>query len=136
MPFVLDTSVTLAWLFPDEDEKALDEIADRLVTDTAYAPAIWPLEVTNALLTASRRGRIADKDIDEIIEQVARLPVTVETTDPHTVFTEIPGLARAHNLTSYDAAYFELAIRRQLPVATLDRRLRECCDAAGITVLP
>ena len=133
---MLDASVTLAWLLPDEGSDGAQQILLSLERDEAHAPALWPFEVANALLTARRRDRLADRDVDRLLDIVAALPVELDAEPTHHSLAEVVSLAREHRLTTYDAAYVELARRRRLPLATLDTRLAEACRKAGVAVLP
>ena len=136
MPFVLDSSVALAWILPDEHSDAVDQIADRLENDFAVVPAVWPLEVLNALLTATRRARIGTDDMRRLMSDLAALPIEVEQVDMTKILEAVSVLAQRHGLTSYDAAYVELAKRRGLPMATLDRKLKEVSLAEHLSVIP
>lgn len=136
MPFVLDSSVALAWILPDEHSDAVDQIADRLENDVAVVPAVWPLEVLNALLTASRRARIGAEDMQRLLSHLASLPIEVEQIDMAQTLKAVSALAQHHGITSYDAAYVEVAKRRGVPVATLDRKLKEVSLAEGLSVIP
>jgi predicted nucleic acid-binding protein len=136
MPFVLDSSVVLAWLLPDESNEAADRLADRLGQEFAVVPAIWALEIVNALLMAQRRGRIKDEELDRFIAAVLKLPIEVDRESVGPGMSAILALARTLGLTAYDAAYLELAQRQELPLATLDGKLREACIVAKISVLP
>jgi predicted nucleic acid-binding protein len=136
MPFVLDASMALAWMLPDEHSGELDHIADRLESDFAVVPAVWPLEVLNALLTASRRARIGADDIQRLLADLAALPIEVEHIEMAPMFESVSALAQHHGITSYDAAYVELAKRRGLAVATLDRTLKKVSRAEGVSVIP
>ncbi len=100
------------------------------------SPAIWPYEVANALLIAQRRVRIADSDLARVRRALAVLPIEVEAVASGHILSAISDLARRLDITSYDAAYVELAVRRQLPLATLDARLRKACAAVKAGVLP
>lgn len=136
MGFVLDSSVALAWLLPDEGSAAVDALADRLERESVDVPAIWGLEVGNALLTAMRRTRIDMADVETSLAALAALPIRPDRSVEPEALTTVVALAARHGLTTYDASYIELAQRRQLPLATLDRKLREACAAAGVAVLP
>jgi predicted nucleic acid-binding protein len=136
MAFVLDCSVTLSWLLPDERGAATDALADELERTTAVAPAIWPYEVANALLVAQRRARIGDDDLIRVRRALAALPIEVEAMTSNHVLSAVSDLGRQLNITSYDAAYVELAVRRRLSLATLDARLRKACAALKVEVLP
>lgn len=78
MAFVLDTSVALARVLPDEGNDATDALCDRLQYERALVPAIWPLEVGNALLVAVRRGRIGDEDMERLVSELSTLPIEVD----------------------------------------------------------
>lgn len=136
MVFVLDSSVTLAWLLPDEESQTTDALADRLTQESALAPAIWLLEVGNALLMAQRRSRIKDDDLFRLAAAVLALPIEIDQDAGKQGLTGVLKLASELRLTTYDAAYIELAKRRALPLATLDARLRQACVAVQIPVLP
>jgi len=136
MGFVLDTSVALAWLLADEQSAAVDALIDRLSSETAHVPEIWPLEVGNALLVALRRGRIGEPDLAKLTRGLSALPIEVDHDTEGRALGDTLGLARRLGLTTYDASYLELARRRSLPLATLDRRFRRACVAMGISALP
>jgi predicted nucleic acid-binding protein len=136
MAFVLDSSVALAWLLPDESDPAIDALADRLETEAAVAPAIWQLEVRNALLAAHGRGRLSEKDRARVLAIVADFPIEIEPQLSGDTLASIVDLARRFALTTYDAAYLELAHRGGFALATLDARLIESCTKLGVQRLP
>lgn len=136
MSFVVDSSIAVAWLLPDEQSPATDALATRLEDGTAVAPALWLLEVTNALLTAQRRKRLTDREVDRSLGVLTALPIDVESSLPGESLALILALARKLGLTAYDAVYVELAHRRRLPLATLDVRLAEGARKIGLEVLP
>ena len=133
MAFVLDSSVALAWLLPDEANEPTDALADRLEQENAHVPSIWSLEVGNALMTALRRKRISNGDFGRCISALSALPIEV---DAAAGLAGVLLIAQRFGLTSYDAAYLELAQRRGLPLATLDEKLRKACKALKVSVLP
>lgn len=136
MPFVLDSSVALAWVLPDEADPALDHLCNRLTQDVAVVPPVWPLEIGNVLLVAVNRGRLMARDVSHLITELRTLPLEIDAVSTERAFEETLALARKYNLTTYDASYLELARRRDIPLATLDIKLRKACVAAKITVLP
>ena len=136
MSFVLDSSVALAWLLPGERTDAADALADQLGSAAPAAPAIWPLEVANALLTARRRERITDRDADRMLDVLLSLPIDVDASPAGDALARVISIARRRGLTTYDAAYVELAQRRGWPLATLDARLAAACRLEGIEVVP
>lgn len=135
MPFVLDNSVAVVWGFEDEDSAYADRTLELLDTDAAVAPAIWPLEVANAILTGERRGRLSAADTTRFLELLGGLPVVVEDVALAGTLGTVLDVGRAYALTSYDASYLELAMRRGLPLATLDRRLADAAREAGVPLV-
>src|SRR5262245_60183653 len=118
--FVLDGSVAMAWCFHDEADPYADAIAQRFPQVEAVVPALWHLEVANALLMGERRKRSTEADTANWLAFLNSLSITVDDETTARAWSDVLRLARTHNLTTYDAAYLELALRRGLPLATLD----------------
>ncbi len=129
---VLDASVALAWCFEDESSAVADRALDRVVAEGAVVPAIWPLEMANALRSAERRGRLTFADQARLRELLIALPIVVEPLYLAGALGEVSEVARAADLSAYDAAYLALAARRALPLATTDERLARACVVAGV----
>lgn len=121
--FVIDNSVVMAWCFEDESNAYTDGIQEMLIDHKALVPAIWPLEVANVLLVAERKKRISKANSGHFIALLSQLPITVEPTEPDRIFHETFALARQYLLSSYDASYLELAIRKGLPIASQDKAI-------------
>ncbi len=132
MAFVLDCSVTMAWMFRDEGSPATDALRDRLLNEFAVVPTLWPMEVANALLVAKRRGRIQSGELNGLRSLLGDIPLEIDWLHMDAVVGRGLDLADQHSLSVYDAIYLELAIRRGLPLATLDKRLRRACLDAGV----
>jgi len=135
MPFVVDCSVTMAWVFPDEATEATNALRESLVNDLVVVPELWPIEVGNVLVVATRRGRIRAQDWKQIHGDLTSLPIEIDPETRERVWDAIMPLAFKHNLSVYDATYLELAIRLRLPLATLDKQLRAACRPAKVEVL-
>ena len=135
--FVLDATVTMAWCFADEATPLSEAILDRLsrLTDAAYVPALWLYEVVNVTRVGIRRGRIPEQKAGEFLKSIAGLPIGIESPTRIQVFDAVHDLAAQNNLTAYDAAYLELAIRHQLPIATFDQALAVAARAVGVGVV-
>ena len=131
----VDTSVTMAWCFRDEATPYARSVFARLRTTGAVAPVIWTLEVANALLMGERRQRLTQNDVVRFIQILRGLPITVDDQGVAGALGPILHLARAQNLTAYDASYLELALREGLPLATQDNRLRAAASAIGIPLV-
>lgn len=132
MAFVLDCSVALAWIFPDEATEATHRLRDSLIEGRAFAPALWPIEVANVLLVATRRGRINADEWKPLYANLEALPIEIDSVSPSRVWGKTLQLAHAHRLSVDDAMYLELALRMRLPLATLDRALGEAGRTEGL----
>jgi predicted nucleic acid-binding protein len=132
MNFVVDTSVTLSWCFEDEGGEYALSVLNALRSSDAVAASLWPLEVTNGLLTAERRGRIVPGDARRFMVLVLSLPIVVDPVARRRAFEPIHAMGRKHGLTAYDAAYLELAVRLGIPLATLDHPLRQAAETEGV----
>lgn len=132
--FVLDCSLAMAWVFPDEATETTDRLLDALTDGLAFVPALWPAEVANVLLVATRRRRIAETDWPRIRRNLDALPIRIDPASTSRTWDEVLELAHAHHLSVYDSMYLELAIRMQLPLATLDGALAAAGRAAGLEV--
>jgi predicted nucleic acid-binding protein len=133
--FVLDASVTVAWALTDEDNAYVRQVLRSLDPTKAFVPAIWPLEVSNALLAAERRGRLSQMDIEQFLSFLWQLPIKVEVLQTEQLPAEnsaILALARMYQLSVYDAAYLHLAMYHGCPLATTDAALRQAADRAGV----
>jgi predicted nucleic acid-binding protein len=130
--FVLDGSLALAWFFKDEADPYADAVATRLPAARALVPVIWPLEVANAVLMGERRQRSTEAQAAKWFAYLGSLPIAVDDETNDRAWGEVLSLGRAHRLSAYDAAYLELALRRALPLASLDDNLKAAASAAGV----
>jgi len=132
---VLDASLALSWYFEDERTPVIDAVLDEVVASSAVVPSLWRMEVANGLQMAIRRKRI-DRDFrDHAIQQLSLLPIVVDQeTDTH-VWTATLHLSDRFGLTVYDAAYLELAQRRNLPLASIDKALSAAGQRLGVPIL-
>lgn len=133
---MLDASVAVAWCFADEATSFTDGILDLLANGTTVmVPALWPLEVSNAILSAERKKRLTVAQATAFLRRVSGLPISLDAMPLGHAFSEVLSVARQHQLTAYDAAYLELALRQDLPLATLDEPLRRSARAAGVALM-
>lgn len=130
--FVLDASVAACWLLDDEDDADASAALERLGQEDALVPQLWHVEIRNCLLVARRRRRLSNNDLGERLRALAGLPVRTDADfDPDSSFA----LADKHGLSLYDALYLNLAHRRGIPLATLDKALRRAAAAEGVAVV-
>jgi predicted nucleic acid-binding protein len=132
--FVLDCSMALAWCFQDEGGVRPQQVLSSFETSEALVPAIWPLEVANVLTMCERKNRLTPADVAAFINILARCPILVDEHTAKHALGETLALARAHQLTSYDAAYLELALRTGSPLASLDTKLNAAATNLGISL--
>tara|TARA_R110001592_G_scaffold346310_2_gene638826 strand:- start:7728 stop:8171 length:444 start_codon:yes stop_codon:yes gene_type:complete len=135
--FVLDNSVAMRWHL--ESPKKSDQVyavsvLKSLAEADAFVPNLWHLEATNVLLGAEKRKETSAGEVEAFIAQLENLPLHVDPLTSHQCFSRTMALARAYNLSSYDAAYLELAIREGLPIATLDKDLRKAAKKADVAI--
>ena len=131
---VIDASVALAWCFPDEASDYADGVLVALEDRTAMVPAIWSLEITNALLVGERRKRIRQPEARRFVELLKGLSILEDGQPFADTVSNILPLAREHDLSAYDAAYLDVAVRYGAPLATLDKALQKAGRAAGVKI--
>jgi predicted nucleic acid-binding protein len=131
---VIDSSVALAWLFEDEADEAALAARAIVARDGAVVPGHWRLEVAHGLM-AERRGRITAAYRSDSLRDLAILPIDTDEETVSRAWEGTTALAARHRLTSYDAAYLELASRLGHPLATHGRELRAAALRDGLPVL-
>lgn len=131
---VIDSSVAIAWCFPDEQDAYSQSVLEALASERAIVPDLWHLEVANTLLVGERRKRSTQANTVTWLGLLASLPIAVDEETKAHAFADTLSLAREHNLSVYDAAYLELAMRRGLPLATLDDKLKVAAQAVGVVL--
>jgi predicted nucleic acid-binding protein len=132
---VLDASVALSWCFKNEATAAGDRVLDRLAAESASVPAIWHLEIANVLALSERRRRITVAHSSEFIALLESLVIATDEEMPSRAFGRALDLARAEQLTAYDAAYLELAMRLGIPLTSKDADLCGAAERFGVSVL-
>lgn len=133
--FILDCSMAMAWCFADESTPKTAQIQDRLATEAAVVPGHWFLEIANVLAMAEKRKRISLADSGLFVQLLSVMDIQVDEEASRRAFEHVLPLCRSHGLTSYDAVYLDLALRRQLPIASLDDALRQAAKKLGLKVL-
>ena len=134
MAFVLDNSVVSGWYLTGQSTEYSKAIAARLEVEKALVPALWQLELANVLKNACTKGRLSHAQARQILDALGQLPIEVDS-DAQPGQRALFELAMRFNLSSYDAAYLELAMRHGLPLATQDEQLKIAAVAAGVDLL-
>lgn len=135
--FVADASVAIAWVHPAQATPETEAMLDRLAAgDFLVVPALWPLEVANALTVLRRRRKLTPDEARTGIEIIRALPAVIDHEAAAVAFTRLVDLASEHELTIYDATYIELATRRQLPLASNDTRMKQAAIRSGVHLWP
>lgn len=134
--FILDCSVTMAWILRDEvmSEKA-DAILSLFEKKQAKVPVIWALEVANVLCLAERQKKITAFESAEFKDFLSKLPIHIDHDSTSRVFEGVYTLAKTEQLTTYDAAYLEMAMRENSPLATFDKALKNAAKKNGVLVI-
>lgn len=132
MPFVVDASVAASWLLPDEGHAGAAAAFARLQTDHAVVPNLWWFEVRNLFIANERRGRLDTEKTGKALALLMGLPIQRDNEPEEGVVLR---LARQHRLTVYDAAYLELALREDVPLATLDSDLVRAATAESVALI-
>jgi predicted nucleic acid-binding protein len=133
--FAIDASLTLQWFLEDELDRGYSlGVLQRLPEDSAIVPLLWFYEVGNGLMIACRRKRITQNQADQYLTKLRGLPIIRDHVEPIAIL-DLPEVARTYDLTNYDAAYLELALRRKLALATTDHALRRAANEAGVPLV-
>jgi predicted nucleic acid-binding protein len=134
--FVVDASVGFAWVYPSQASAETDALLEGVEAGaTVVAPALWFLEVANGLLAAQRRKLLTGSERKSALEMLSALRVTIDDESGHAAFHKTSTLAEKYGLSVYDAAYLEVALRRQLPLGSRDGALRSAAKRSGVKVL-
>lgn len=132
MPFVLDASVTAAWSVEDEFSPYSEMVESRLLRESAVVPPLWWYEVRNFMVVCERRNHLRSDQSAKFLALLASYPIDTDSLQEEQTTL---ALASTHGLTFYDAVYLQLAIRRRLPLATLDRALEAAARAEGVEIV-
>ncbi|HEX5501830.1 MAG TPA: type II toxin-antitoxin system VapC family toxin [Thermomicrobiales bacterium] len=135
MVFVVDASMTMTWCFITEATAETRAMLRRVRAEGAVVPAIWPLEVANALIVGERRQRLTQAETAAFGQLLVALPIRIEELPVARALGAVLALGRQQGLSAYDAAYLELAAREGLPLATRDARLRDAAARIGVPLL-
>lgn len=135
MSFILDASITVAWCFSDEATPNTMRLLESLTTESAFVPELWALEIGNILIHAERRKCITYAKINEFISLLQNLNIKTDYETSLRGLREILSLAHSEKLTTYDAAYLELAMRLGLPLATKDTELAKAAERLGVLLI-
>ncbi|MGB5962356.1 MAG: type II toxin-antitoxin system VapC family toxin [Coleofasciculaceae cyanobacterium] len=135
MQFVLDCSVAISWCLVDENNDYANALLAKMPDAEAFVPGIWSLEVANTLLVAERRNRMTTEQSELAITLLQSLLIHVDEATDRNALSSTLILGRQEGLAAYDAAYLELALRLELPLATLDSRLAEAATRCGVELV-
>ncbi len=133
--FVLDNSVTMRWCFENSTDPYADTVLQTLAAGQAIVPVLWRYEVSAVLAKAQKDGILTDIKVSALLATLQTLNIQLDRDGADYILTDVHRLAVTHRLTSYDAAYLELAMRKKLPLATLDAELIRACNRTGHPLL-
>ncbi len=138
MSLVLDNSVAMLWLLPQSNPSGMalaDKVLTQLQNDGAMAPSLWTLEAANVIAKCQRLGKITQAQASAFVALLEGLGIAIDTSTSQRALHDTLDLARQFRLSAYDAAYLELALREQLPLATLDDALQNAAREAGVALI-
>jgi predicted nucleic acid-binding protein len=133
---VVDASLAATWFFEDESTPDTESVAEQVVSDGGLVPQLFSLEIANVFLLSERKGRLPAGHVDRYLDRLEQMELQVDLETAEQLRSTTIELARVERLTVHDATYLELALRKQLPLATLDRDLAMAARRRGITVIP
>lgn len=130
---VIDASVGLGWVHPSQANELTGRCLEEAKNGAAiHVPALWHLEIANALLVFVRRKLMTESQRAVGLTLLSQLRVVIDDETNRLAFSSVSELAAKHSLSAYDAAYLELARRKSLPLATRDEALKVAAGRAGI----
>lgn len=132
--FVLDCSITLAWCFTNEATTYTENVLESTQNALIHVPNLWLLEIGNILCIAEQKKRISRAQFEGFIADISCLPITIDACSTFSWMSHVIDLARQYSLTTYDASYLELALRLELPLATLDNALLRAAKQTGVAI--
>lgn len=135
MTLVIDSSAALAWIYDDERTPAIELVFDNVIAGGAWVPGIWLLEIANGLQTGIRGRRIDLAFRTQTLSDLGKMSIAIDGETNTFAWSVTLALTDRFRLTTYDACYLELAQRRGLPLATLDKDLRKAARVLDIPLL-
>ena len=133
---VLDASLMLEWLVGKDGRMAFPDIYEALSQVPVFVPSHWPLEIGNTLRPELRSRKLSVADFYLIMDEFDGVDIRVQSSFELDEIGPLAQFAVAHDLTTYDAAYVQLALQLGASLATLDRAMRAAAAALNIPVLP
>jgi predicted nucleic acid-binding protein len=97
-------------------------------------PALWTLEVANALTALVRRRKLTENERQSALGWLRALPIRLDHEAASLAFSRLTELAVSHQLSIYDAVYLELAMRRKLRLGCKDGPLRAAAERSGVAL--
>jgi len=135
MKFVLDNSIAMRWLLNDREPSTQDyarKVLDLLIEGgTALVPNLWALEAANVIVKALKKAAVTQADASQFIALLGELDIQLDAQTHDHALGDTLSLAKQYGLSSYDAAYLELALRKGIPLATIDKELGDAANKAG-----
>jgi predicted nucleic acid-binding protein len=133
--FVLDNSVTMHWFFGDGSVRDMDyatAVLNAMASSTVLVPGIWALKVANVLARSEAKALASEARSEAFVGMLRRMDIAADRETNSRALSDTLHVARHDQLSSYDAAYLELALRTALPIATLDEELLRAAERAGV----
>ena len=126
------------WYFGDgsaRDREYASKVLAEMEEETAFVPVTWGLEVANVLARTETKGLLPKADSGAFIERLDNMNIQVNANTFEYALSYTLQLARSYRLSAYDASYLELALRLDIPLATLDDGLKKAAKKAGVKII-
>jgi|SRR5271154_1542574 len=134
--FVADSSVAIAWAVSSQSSRATDGLLDEVAAGASLVvPVLWSFELANALIMLKRRKKLTQEDCTSARRMLSGLAPIIDDEGCTLALTKTSELAERHSLSGYDATYLELALRKEIPLATRDAALSKAAKQAGVQTL-
>lgn len=134
MNFVLDCSVTMAWLFEDQADRYTEAVLESMEVGAALVPVLWTYEVANVLMVGERKKIVTASQSTQFLDLLHNLNICFQPIHDVKYDETLLSNGRSFGLSAYDTAYLSLAMSRGLPLATRDKGLVQACSKAGVGV--
>ena len=133
--FVLDASTALAWLLPGQSTPTAERAFRQAGKSPVVVPALWLIETQHVVLTMVRQKKLSAQEAWDIRMELRLLSKRVDMAQGPEVVDAIWSIASDHMMSCYDAAYVELALRLDLPLASDDSAIRTAVKRLGLALL-
>ncbi len=133
--YIIDAAAMGPLIIPDEANELIGILPEALGSDKALVPQHWRLEVANLARMAIRKRRLTERLLVDAFVALSVFTVILDSETDRYSWKNTLDLATRHDLTAYDAAYLELALRTDRAIITRDKALIRAASAETIAII-